>query len=59
MPEYEPNYQKGDEFIVKDRFHTVLDVDTENKKYHLAWKGRLRWKSSQEIDAISKPRSKD
>jgi len=54
MPSYNLKYEEGDEFILDGRYQTVLDVDEEENEYFLAWKGRLRWKDAQEIDALAK-----
>jgi len=58
MPSYDLKYKAGDQFILNGRYQVVLDVDEEDNKYLLAWKGRFRWKDAQEIDATSEPRER-
>jgi len=53
MPSYNLKYDPGDLIIINGRYHVILDVDKEYNEYKMAWKGRIRWKDAQEIDAAA------
>lgn len=55
MPNYQRKYNRGDQFMIEKRYHTIIDVDDEDDEYLISWKGRLKWKDAREIDAISEP----
>ena len=56
MPSYQLQYEPGDQIIIEGRYHVILDVDEQDNEYHMAWKGRFRWKDAQEIDAVASQR---